>query len=48
MTPLMGWISHLSSMRLAMTVPCVCFAVVGLYALSAGKVAIGKPAAAGH
>jgi FHS family L-fucose permease-like MFS transporter len=48
MTPLIGWISHLSSMRLAMSVPAVCFAVVGLYALSAGKVAIGKPAAAGH
>jgi FHS family L-fucose permease-like MFS transporter len=48
MTPLIGWISHLSSMRLAMAVPAVCFAVVCLYALSAGKVAIGKPAAAGH
>lgn len=48
MTPLIGWISHLSSMRMAMIVPAVCFAVVGLYALSAGKVAIGKPAAAGH
>jgi FHS family L-fucose permease-like MFS transporter len=48
MTPLIGWISHLSSIRLAMIVPAVCFAVVGLYALSAGKVAIAKPAAPGH
>ncbi|MCL6643197.1 MAG: glucose/galactose MFS transporter, partial [Candidatus Bipolaricaulota bacterium] len=37
MTPLIGWISHLSSTRLAMVVPAVCFAVVGLYALSAGR-----------
>jgi FHS family L-fucose permease-like MFS transporter len=48
MTPLIGWISHLSSIRLAMIVPAVCFAVVGLYALSAGKVAIAKPAAGAH
>ncbi len=48
MTPLIGWISHLSSMRLAMIAPAVCFAVVGLYALSSGKVAIAKPAAGAH
>jgi hypothetical protein len=35
-------------MRLAMIAPAVCFAVVGLYALSAGKSALaGRPAAAG-
>ncbi len=48
MTPLMGWISHVSSMRLAMSVPALCFVVVGLYALSAGKAAIGKPTAGAH
>jgi FHS family L-fucose permease-like MFS transporter len=42
MTPLIGWISHLSSMRLAMGVPAVCFAVVGLYALSAGRAVAAK------
>jgi FHS family L-fucose permease-like MFS transporter len=48
MTPLIGWISHLSSIRFAMILPAVGFAVVGLYALSSGKVAIAKPAAGAH
>ncbi|MBU4434367.1 MAG: L-fucose:H+ symporter permease [Alphaproteobacteria bacterium] len=39
LTPLIGWISHLSSIRIAMSVPAVCFALVGLYGLSAGKAA---------
>ncbi|WP_425997550.1 L-fucose:H+ symporter permease [Caulobacter sp. DWR1-3-2b1] len=42
LTPLMGWISHVSSMRIAMGVPAVCFVVVGLYALSAGKAAAAR------
>jgi len=37
MTPLMGWISHLTSIQTAMVIPAVCFAVVGAYALTAGK-----------
>lgn len=42
LTPLIGWISHLSSMRIAMSVPAVCFVVVGLYALSAGRAAAAR------
>jgi FHS family L-fucose permease-like MFS transporter len=37
LTPLMGWISHRWSIQIAMAAPAVCFAVVGLYALSAGR-----------
>lgn len=48
LTPLMGWISHISEIRVAMIIPAVCFAVVGLYALSAGKAALIKPVAGGH
>jgi len=42
LTPLMGWIAHISSMRIAMGAPAVCFLVVGLYALSAGKAAAAR------
>jgi len=42
LTPLMGWIAHIASMRIAMGAPAVCFMVVGLYALSAGKAAAAR------
>lgn len=48
LTPLMGWVSHVSSIQTAMIIPAVCFVVVGLYAMTAGRTALAQPAAGGR
>lgn len=48
MTPVIGIVSHILSIQAAMIVPALCFAAVGVYALSAGKIDGLKPAIGGH